>query len=231
MINDFKRFFAVIIVLFIVSCDDSPIKRVSTILSEETKSESKKETKDESFLKKLGEKRKDIKAFSKIASNSEKTIDQMNILAEMEPVTHSSLKSWLPENIDNYKRTFYSTGEMAAAGVISFKSKFTNQEEKDKVVQIEVIDGAGSSIAGMFISSLQRSFDAEIEEETEESYKKIVERKGLKAMEEQNDKYKKSSLQFVRNNRFHIKLEGKNITVDELWKMAEKLNTEKLNQL
>lgn len=231
MRNYFKNLLLFIVVLSVTSCGDRPVQNVSKVMSGKKEITSKEVKENKSVLNKINEGGKAVNAYSEMASNTEKSIDQMKELAEMEPVPQSSLKAWLPENIDNYKRTYYSTGEMATAGVISLKSKFTNQDEKDKVVQVEVMDAAGSSIGGMFISGLQRNFDSGIEEETEDSYKKVVERNGLKAMEEQNDKYKSSSLQFVRNNRFRIKLIGKNVSAGELWRIAEKLNTDKLSQL
>lgn len=231
MKNYFKNFLLLITMFLVTSCGDSPVKKMGKLISGDDEVTNKSEKDDKSVFDKINESGKAVKAYSKLASNAEKTVDQMNRLSEIEPVTQAFLKSWLPENIDNYKRTYYSTGEMAAAGVISLKSKFTNQDEKEKVIAIEVTDGAGSGIAAMFISGLQRSLDLGIEEETEDSYNKVVERKGLKAMEEQDDRRKKSSLQFVTNNRFYVKLEGKNISADELWKIADKLNTEQLKQL
>lgn len=215
----------------LISCGDSPVKKMGKLISGDEEVTGKSEKEDKSVFKKINESGKTVKAFSKLASNAEKTVDQMNKLSEIEPVSQASLKSWLPENIDNYKRTYYSTGEMAAAGVISFKSKFTNQDEKEKVIHIEVTDGAGSGMGGIFISGLQSSLNLGIEEETEESYKKVVERKGLKAIEEQNDRRKNSSLQFVTNDRFYVKLEGKNVTAEKLWAIVEKLNTDQLIKL
>lgn len=233
MRNYFKTLLLLIIIFSTAACGDSPVKKMSKLVSgnKESTSKTKEKNKDKSAFSKIKEGTKAVKNYSKIASNAEKAIDQMNKLAELEPVTQAALKSWLPENMDNYKRTYYSTGEMAAAGIISFKSKFTNQDEKDKVVNIEVTDGAGSGIAGMLISGLQRNFETGFEEETETGYKRVVERKGMKAMEEQNNKYKSSSLEYIENDRFHIKLKGKNISADELWEIAEKLHTDKLNQL
>ena len=226
-----KKYLLLITIFSLISCGDSQVKKTGNLISGNDKTNKKTEKKDKSAFNKINESGKTVKAFSKLASNAEKTVDQMNKLSEIEPVTQASLKSWLPENIDNYKRTYYSTGEMAAAGVISLKSKFTNQDEKDKVVQIEVTDGAGSGMGGMFISGLQRSLDLGIEEETEDSYKRVVESKGFKAMEEQNNRSKNSSLQFVTDDRFYVKLEGKNLSADELWKIADKLNTDRLNKL
>ncbi|MEO9022130.1 MAG: hypothetical protein ABI290_08365 [Ginsengibacter sp.] len=231
MKNYIKNSILFITIFFLTSCGDSPVKKMGKMISGDEEVTNKSEKEDKSVFKKISESGKAVKGFSKMAANAEKTVDQMNKLSEIEPVTQASLKSWLPENIDHYKRTYYSTGEMASAGVISLKSKFTHQEEKDKVVQIEVTDGAGSGMGGIFISGLQRSLDLGIEEETEDSYKKVVEKKGLKAMEEQNDRRKNSSLQFVTNDRFYVKLEGKNVSAEELWKIAEKLNTNKLSQL
>jgi hypothetical protein len=214
-----------------MSCGDSPVKKMSKLISGENEVSNKSEKENKSVFDKISESGKAVKGFSKLASAAENTVEQMNRLSEIEPVTQSSLKSWLPENIDNYKRTYYSTGEMAAAGVISLKSKFTNQVENDKVVQIEVTDGAGSGMGGMYISGLQRNLDLGIEEETENSYKKVVERKGLKALEEQNDGAKKSSLEFIKNDRFYVKLEGKNVSAEELWNIADKLKIDRLNNL
>lgn len=205
------------------ACGESPAKKVSKPVKENADDHA-----EASINARVNDDSNVVHGYSKMASNTERTLGQMKALAAMDPVTQASLKTWLPEQLGSYKRTYYATGEMTSAGVVSFTSRFTDQQDKKKVVTVEVTDGAGPGIAGMFVARLQQQLDSGAEEESENSYKKVVDRQGLKAIEEQNDLSNKSGLRFIERDRFFISLEGENIGASELWAIAEHLKTHAL---
>lgn len=211
------------LVWLIAACGDSSMQRPDKLNSESKEVRKNNEFESKSALNIVDKEKHGTTDFSKTDFMSNNPNIDKDSLKNLKPISQASLKAWLPENIDQYKRTYYATGDMVFSGVVSFKSIFTNQLKKEKVVQIEVMDGAGSGIAGMFVAGLQQNLNSEIEEETEDSYKKVVERSGVKAMEEQNNKFKSASLKFIRNDRFHFKLTGRNVSAEELWIIAGKL--------
>ena len=168
-----------------------------------------------------------IKSQSKNIQKLQSTMEGAQKLAEMDPIDQAELKAWLPKTLNNYKRTSYTTDNLNVMGTSGFKSQFTHQKDKNKTINFDVIDGAGS-FAATVVSGFNQKLGLDTEEETEQYYKQTVEKQGYTAIEEQNNKSKNAKITFVHNERFLITLEGKNNKAADLW---EFVNTLPLNRL
>lgn len=191
---------------------------------------SKDKEKSTSALSKIKETRKAVKAYSGMASSAKQMMEDTQKLAEMDPVDQAELKEWLPRQLKNYKRTYYSSGDMSMMGVASFKSTFTDEEEDSKKVSIELIDGAGS-LAGSMIATYKRKFESGLEEESNSGYKRVLKKNGYHAYEEQNDQRTTALIEFIHDDRFYVKLEGEKMTADELWDISKELPFKALSKL
>lgn len=190
------------------------------------KASTKKEA-STSVFSKVKEAGKAVKNTRKAYSKAEELRENMQVLAEEEPISQATLKSWIPENVKNYKRVSYKTGELATMGITSAISTFKNEEDDSKTFTLEVHDGAGPGAS--VVGSVMMGLTMDKEEETEDSFSRTTERKGQRVAENQNDKAKVAEISFTESNRFYLRLKGKNMTVDELWNIAEAMNTKKLN--
>lgn len=175
-----------------------------------------------SALSKLKETGKAAKAYSGMATKAKKMADDTKRLSEMEPIDQAELKEWLPKELKNYKRTYYSSGEAAMMGITSFESRFTNTNDETKTFEMEVVDGAGS-LASSLIATYSHKFTSGLEEESEHGYKETVKKNGYDGYEEQNNTDKTAKIEFIKDDRFYVKLNGKNTTADELWDVVKEL--------
>ena len=176
---------------------------------------------------------KKIKETKENVSNTKKAVEEINEiqkdiqeLQEEEPLTNEELKEWLPEEIAGMKRTGYKAGHMGVMKIASIEGTYSN-EDKSKKFKVEVIDGAGvmgaSATAGMRMILSQ-----DFEEEDEYRSKRTVKKNGVKAIEQYVKNNNKSTLEFLQDERFYIKVTGTNLDVEETWDAVDELKTDKL---
>lgn len=155
------------------------------------------------------------------AEDLEKNIEN---LAEQTPVTKEQIKAWMPEEINDLKRTEYNIGRQM--GISTFKLTFKG--DADKMIKISISDGAGngSAIIGMF-SMMQ---NMEIDKESESGYERTQTFDGQPTLVKYQsaENYEKSTLQCLFNNRFGIEANAWKMTPDELWSYIKKLEISEL---
>lgn len=183
--------------------------------------------KEPSTFSKIRETGKAVKEVSKNKSKIEKTMEEAEKLASMEPIEQERLKEWLPKKVKNFKRTRFKTGELAVMGTSSFESNFEDENQVNKQININLLDGAGSFAATM-IAAFNQGLAYNTEEEREYMYKKKVEKQGYIAQEESNSRDSYAKIQFIHNGRFLVEISGNNVEVDELWSFVKALPLNKL---
>lgn len=186
--------------------------------------------KAKSTINKIKGATKSAKAYKDLTDQAHKAAEDYSNLAEKEPVEQSALKEWLPDKINGFKRTKYSTGQLKSSGVASLNSEFTDADDNKEGFTLEVIDGGGS-LGSAMVAAAMRKVDSEQEEETEHGYKRTTEKNGYKVYEEQDDQRNTSGLELIEGKRFYVKLKGKNMTADDLWSVIEHLNLNALSSL
>jgi hypothetical protein len=161
---------------------------------------------------------------SEVTKNLEGIQANIEKLSALTPVTKAEVKTWMPEDINDLKRTEYTIG--GQMGMSSFK--FTFKGEDGKMIKITISDGAGkgSALVSMF-SMLQ---NIEIDKENESGYERTQTLDGqpMLVKYQSSENYEKSTLQCLFNNRFGIEANAWKMTPDELWSYIKKLQIDKL---
>lgn len=166
-----------------------------------------------------------LKKMAKEAKNSEKNYKD---LANATPLTNDQIKAWMPEELDNLRRDSYTVGGAGMLGMSSLNATYAN-EDKSKRIEFQLIDGADSIGAGM-ITMFRMTLAADMEQETQSEVQKTVTKNGRKAFVVYQKDKSSCSIKFIENNRFYIDLEGKNLSIDELWDVVGELKLNKLGK-
>lgn len=151
--------------------------------------------------------------------------DEITRLSELEPISNESLKAWMPVELGGFNRTSYKIGELKMGGISSIEAKFSH-EKADQSFSIQLIDGAGGGT--LYLAGLRMGLQMEMEEETEQDFRRTVERNGIKAIEEGDKEGGFSKIQFIESQRFYVELTGENMTLEELWGMVQRFKFEQL---
>ena len=196
-----KLFLAIFAVVLVMGCDNPVSKKI-------------KETKEQ------------VSNTTKAVKEMTNMQEDMVELQEMEPLTNEELKSWLPDEIDSMKRISYKAGQMGMVQIASIEAVYAN-EDKSKKFKVEVIDGAGAMGAAATMG-MRMMFSQDFEEESEYKTRRTVTKKGVKAIEEYQKNNNRSTIEFMKDERFYVKTTGTNMSLDETWDAIDELDTEDL---
>ena len=159
-----------------------------------------------------------------IIDNAEDLQENIEKLSELTPITKEQIKAWMPEEINDLKRTEYNIG--SAMSISTFKLTFKG--DADKKINITISDGAGNGSAILAMFSMMQNM--EIDKENESGYERTQTFDGqhtlIKYQSTKNNE--KATLQCLINERFGIEANAWKMTPDELWSYIKKLEIEKL---
>lgn len=182
--------------------------------------------KDNPAVKKVQQARENISNTQKVIKESTNIQESVKELSNAEPLTNDQMRDWLPGEIDGMKRTGFKTGAMGMMNIASVEATYAS-EDREKSFKIEVLDGAGE-MGAVATVGLRMAFTMDFEEETETRTRKTVTKNGVKAIEEYDRNRNQSTIQLMHNDRFYVNATGYRMSVDELWKLIDKM---KLNSL
>lgn len=184
--------------------------------------------KENNPVKKLKEVKKgfeNVQQTLDIAKNFEKDTKKLSALT---PLSKEAIKSWMPERVDDLKRTKYEIGKQMGFAKISNVHLEYKTEDKSKGVSLKIVDGAknGASVITMFKLTSQQDIDSE----SETGFKKTMTFDGVKVLVEySNPKYANRSLfKYLINERLYVEARGWQMKPDELWNYLKKLEIHKL---
>lgn len=176
---------------------------------------------------------KKIKEAKQQVSNTTEAVKELNSMQEdilelqkIEPLTNADLKEWLPDEINGMKRIGFKAGQMGMVQIASVEGTYAT-EDKSKQFKVEVIDGAGQMGAAA-TAGMRMLFSQEFEEETETKTRKTVQKEGVKAIEEYRKNNNTTTIEFMQNNRFYIKVTGTNMDVEETWDAIDEIEASDL---
>lgn len=178
---------------------------------------------DNPVSKKIKETKENVSNTTKAVQEINNIQEDMKQLQEMEPLTNDELKAWLPDEIDGMKRISYKAGQMGMVQIASIEAVYAN-EDKSKKFKVEVIDGAGA-MGSAATMGMRMIFSQDFEEETEYKIRRTVTKKGVKAVEEFQKNNNRSTIEFMKDERFYIKATGTNMSIDETWDGVDELDT------
>lgn len=184
--------------------------------------------KDETVKKesKISEAISTVSNAGKLASSMDELQASMQKLKSTPVTTNEQLKSAIPETLMNLPRKEFTIGPLSAMQISSAEAKYADD---NRSISYTIMDGAGESGSGM-MSILMLSLKADSEKETESGFEKTMIIKGNKALVSQKNVGERtnSSMKFVQNNRYMIDLSGNNFTLDELTKVLNEIQFDKL---
>lgn len=189
--------------------------------------------KDNPVSKKINETKDGITNASKAVKELNKLQEGLTELQETTPLTNDDLKAWLPDNVAGMKRIAYKAGQMAMMQIASIEATYAN-EDKSKTFKVEVMDGAGA-LGATATAGMRMLFSQDFEEEDEYKTRRTTKRDGVKAIEEyrksdsaDEEVNSRSTIEFMQDERFYIKVTANNMSIDDTWGAIDDLNIDDL---
>ncbi len=181
---------------------------------------------DNPVSKKIKETKEQVSNTNKVVKEMNKIQDDIKELQETEPLTNAELKAWLPDEINGMKRIAYKAGHLGMMQISSLEATYAN-EDKSKKFKIEVIDGAGAMGANA-TAAFRLLFSQDFEEETEYKTRRTTTKNGVKAIEEFQKNNNRSTIEFMKDERFYMKATGTNMDIEETWDGIDELDPDDL---
>jgi hypothetical protein len=136
------------------------------------------------------------------------------------PVTKEILKSWFPEHVGAYARSKLISGHKESVEMSGIQAVYQNSSETEKIITIEILDGAGVS-GSVMLQAAQQKLRLDYEEKKQNGYTRIYEREGVRTREMENDFEEYSEIEFIDQNRFHFVFKAQKININELWEFIQ----------
>ncbi|MBS1550285.1 MAG: hypothetical protein JSS94_10550 [Bacteroidetes bacterium] len=157
------------------------------------------------------------------ASDISKHVEE---LSKLTPVDNESLKKVFPEHLMGNQLMEYSVGKAGMVNIAMGEAKYQLEKETKKI-EVKITDGAG--VGSSLIAAVFFALNTGLEKETQDSFERVTEIKGYKALVKQENKKntQESEIRFLYLDRYLVEIEG-NYTVDELSNAIDEL---KLNAL
>jgi|GEM_PF-663517 len=146
-------------------------------------------------------------------------------LTDLTPLENDKLKAMLPQELLGTKRTEFSVGDGAAYMKIKTAEATYKKSDDSGSITLSIMDGAGE--VGASVVALQyMALSVDSEKETSDGFEKNVEWNGHRAHLEQRKDGDEvdTELSYLVDDRFLVKLEGVNISVEDLQKAASTLD-------
>lgn len=173
----------------------------------------------------LGDVLSSAKTLNNLSSSMDEIQKQTEELKKLTPLSNDILKSAVPETILGLARTEISVGDTTMMGLSSATATYGDRAGKN--ISITIMDGAGETGSAV-VSLLLMGLQAESEKTTSEGFEKITQFNNQKAMVSQHQ-YENSeldsSVQYIVNKRYSIKIEGHGYSLDELKPAMDAIKT------
>ena len=160
-----------------------------------------------------------------IVSNAEDIAERQAALKDMQPLGEQDFLSWAPNTFMSLPKK-ESTEKYLPMDKYGYSGYNTYYKGEDKSIQLEVFDGAGSSIYSRYAGML--STDA-MSQERENYYEKNVERDGTMVYEWYDSKRNDCAMMFIVSDRFVVNITGSGFPPDQIWENIGEFNLDKLN--
>ena len=185
--------------------------------------------KEDSAFSKLKKGVNNAKNVSKVFDNVQEAQNEVEKLADQDPITKETIKAWMPDKIKDLKRTSYSLGNNGLVNFSTINLQYKSPENIQKQFKVEIIDGAGAGAAAIYMYKMIENMS--LDKETENSYEKIYKRDKI-TIKERYTKTPRSGtrlkMEFLHNNRFAVNISANNIDADEMWLYVKAMNFKNL---
>ena len=148
------------------------------------------------------------------------------------PIPFRELETLLPERIADFRLTSREGGTGGAMGFRLSAVEAEYEGERDAEAEIAIMDiGALPLIASETFADW---LDLEVDQESDRGWARTIEYEGYPAMEEfrrTDGDRGRASFSYLVENRFVVDIEGRGITVDELYEIRDRIDTDALADL
>lgn len=166
-----------------------------------------------------------IKNLEKSAKRREMVQQRRKELESLIPVDQARFESWMPEALDDLKRTSFEFKSSPVKGELAYMN-----DANGKNIEISIFDGAGKD--GAFRFAHEADFTGAEKEGFEEKTDFETYRVNKRAGEFSAENYYKgdnsSKIKTIVEDRYIVSATGYKMDPDELWKYIESLNFKEL---
>ncbi len=151
--------------------------------------------------------------------------EQINV-SNFKTYTGAELNDWLPNKILDYVKE-PSTLELGSEDLHQIKADYQYKSGHEKYITVEITNGQTEKDLRIKKSIVQR-IEMNFAEDTEDGYTKVHKRNNIDVFEMQGNYNNSSTLEYVINNQFYVRMDGSNLKAEELWQFAAQLNDKAL---
>ena len=176
---------------------------------------------------------KEDKASAQINAENTAETEQSNsveveqgTVANFKTYTGKELNDWLPDTILEYVKEPTSL-EFGSETLHQIKAYYQYKAGHEKYIELEITNGQSEEDLSIKSSIVQR-IEMNFAEDSEDGYTKVHKRNNVEVFEMQGNYNNSSTLQYVFNNQFYVRLDGSNLNAEELWQFANQLNDKAL---
>lgn len=143
-------------------------------------------------------------------------------------VNFRKLKELMPETLLGLKRNKHKGSTSGMAGFKASVAEAEYEGDDGESVDINIMDAGG---VGMALMGMANWSKLEIDEESDDGYKRTTKFDGHRALEECRNNNRRCSLALIAFDRFVISLEGRKVDMDMLKKMVRRMDLDQLVRL
>ena len=140
--------------------------------------------------------------------------------------TGEELNDWLPNKILDYVKEPTSL-EFGNDDLHQIKADYQYKSGHKKYITLEITNGQSEKDLRIMNSIIQR-IEMNFAEDTEAGYTKVHKRNAIDVFERQSNYNNASTLEYVINQQFYVRLKGSNVKAEELWQFADQLDFDSL---
>ncbi|WP_419949433.1 hypothetical protein [Candidatus Palauibacter sp.] len=148
------------------------------------------------------------------------------------PVPFRELEAVLPERIDGFRLTSREGGSGGAMGFRLSAVEAEYEGDRDAEIEVEIMDIGALPVIGS--ETFAEWLSLEVDEESDRGWARTIEYEGYPAMEEfrrTDGDRGRASFSYLVESRFLVDIEGRGISVDELYEIRDRIDTEALADL
>ena len=142
--------------------------------------------------------------------------------------TGEELNDWLPNKILDYVKE-PTTLEFGNDNLHQIIADYQYKSGHEKYITLEITNGQSQQDLRIMNSIVQR-IEMNFAEDTEEGYTKVHKRNAIEVFEMQSNYNNASTLEYVVNQQFYVRLKGSNVKAEELWQFADQLDFKSLSE-
>ena len=162
-----------------------------------------------------------IKNMDKTAERTQMIKKRREELEKMTPLDKTRFESWIPETLDDLKRTSFEFKLSPVMGEVAYMN-----EANGKNIEISFFDGAGEDGAFRFAheanyTGLEKDG---FEEKTDYETYQVRKRDGEYSSEHYYKSGENSKIKTILEDRYLVSASGYKMSTDELWKYIESMN-------